>query len=62
MLFILTILINVLALPAGCDSYAAPHNLQCYKTIFSSAGCTKDGKLYPRLENMVSDVSEKNIR
>ena len=55
---------NPTALPAHCEFFRGPHNVDCLATIWSNAGCRMEGAKHPYVasfnENRVA--SSLNIK
>jgi len=51
------------AFPKGCVNYNSPHMITCLQTLWGSAGCTKDGYLFPTvLDELDSADQDMNLR
>ncbi|XP_077971333.1 uncharacterized protein LOC120346548 [Styela clava] len=52
------------AFPEGCANYYGPHSTHCLKTIWASAGCSKQGTKYPLSVSAqeLNEVKNLNIR
>ena len=45
--------------PSGCTSYEGPHNVTCFQTVWSMAGCLEEGYSHIRYA-LISENSALN--
>ena len=53
-----------LVFPDGCITYDGPKSLQCYESIWLNAGCSREGRDWPKNldSNEIQTVNILNLR